>query len=242
MALSVLCLAVLACTGSQLAMQIVDAPAYLCPTPVVLTATPYPTFPPIPGYPTLVPLPTPPPPPTVTPYAIQSPGTFYLGDAVFAGGAGSAIRARFRLISATSSPATPFGTLPSSVFAWTLEIRNVGATPYEVFPAWQSYVSRIATDAGSLEGIWGVSQDAALEAGISPDFAAVSLAAGDTGVFALAAYGPQGAAERITFMLDPVTDSGPTPLPGTARPPGVNPLVWTTVPNPYCAGDIADPS
>jgi hypothetical protein len=71
-----LALAALACTGTL--TGITGEPVYICPTPVVLTPTPLPTFVPIPGYPTFVPFPTALPPPTVTPYAIRPPAAFYV--------------------------------------------------------------------------------------------------------------------------------------------------------------------
>ena len=220
-----LALAALACSGTL--TGITDAPIYVCPTPVVIPPTPLPTLVPIPGYPTLVPLPTPLPPPTVTPYAIQPPAAFYRGDAVFTRSPQSV---RFRLAT-VSSINTPAGR---TVVVWEIEIKNLSGGMYDVFPAYQSYVSQLV---GGEMGEWGASHDAAVDAGLVLNDEALSLAPGETRSFTLAAFIPYGTAtDRITFMLDPTTR--PTPPPTL---PGSNALVWRTETNPYCAGTIADP-
>jgi hypothetical protein len=224
-ALLMLTLAALACTGTL--TGIVSPPVYVCPTPVVLTPTPLPTFVPIPGYPTLVPFPTALPPPTVTPYALRPPDPFYLGDAVFTRSPQSA---RFRLTNIYS-----VNTLSGrTVAVWEIEIRNLSGGVYDVFPAYQSYISQIV---GGATGVWGASSDAAVDAGLIVTYEAVGLAPGATQTFTLAAVIPYGSApDRITFMLDPTTR--PTPPP---RLPGSNALIWRTETNPYCSSTIADP-
>ncbi len=221
----VLALAALACTGTL--TGITGAPVYVCPTPIVLTPTPLPTFVPIPGYPTLVPFPTALPPPTVTPYAIRPPAAFYRGDAVFTRSPQSA---RFRLVN-VSVVNTPAGR---TVAVWELEIKNLSGSGYDVFPAYQSYVSQLV---GGSTGVWGASSNAAVDAGLTVTYEAISLAPNETRSFTLAGFIPYGAApDRITFMLDPTTR--PTPPP---RLPGSNALVWRMETNPYCSAAIADP-
>lgn len=218
-------LAALACSGTL--TGIVSVPIYVCPTPVIVTPIPLPTLPPIPGYPTLIPFPTAPPPPTVTPYTIRPPDPFYRGDAVFTRSPQSA---RFRLINVYAVN-TPAGR---TVAVWEIEIKNLGGGVYDVFPAYQSYVSQLV---GGATGTWGATADAAVEAGLSIVYEAVGLAPGETRTFTLAGFIPYGTApDRITFMLDPNTR--PTPPP---RLPGSNALVWRTETNPYCGGAIADP-
>ena len=221
----VLALAALACTGTL--TGITSAPVYVCPTPVVNTPVPLPTLVPIPGYPTFVPFPTALPPPTVTPYAIRPPAAFYRGDAVFSRSPQSA---RFRLTNIYIVN-TPAGR---TVAVWELEIKNLSGGVYDVFPAYQSYVSQLV---GGATGVWGASSDAAVDAGLTVTYEAVSLASGATRTFTLAAFIPYGEApDRVTFMLDPTVR--PTPPP---RLPGSNALVWRTETNPYCGSTIADP-
>lgn len=221
----VLALAALACTGTLTGIS--GAPIYVCPTPVVLTPTPLPTFVPIPGYPTLVPFPTALPPPTVTPYAIRPPSAFYRGDAVFTRNPQSA---RFRLTNVYAVN-TPAGR---TVAIWELEIKNLSGSGYDVFPAYQSYVSQLV---GGATGTWGASSDAAADAGLMVTYEAISLAPNETRSFTLAGFISYGTApDRITFMLDPTTR--PTPPP---RLPGSNALVWRMDTNLYCSAAIADP-
>jgi len=218
-------LAVLACSGTL--TGITGVPVYICPTLVVLTPTPLPTFVPIPGYPTLVPFPTALPPPTVTPYAIRAPAAFYRGDAVFSRSPQSA---RFRLTNLYTVN-IPAGR---TVAVWELEIKNLSGGVYDVFPAYQSYISQIV---GGATGVWGASSDAAVDAGLTVTYEAVGLAPGATQTFTLAAFIPYGAApDRLTFMLDPTTR--PTPPP---RVPGSNALIWRMETNPYCSAAITDP-
>jgi hypothetical protein len=218
-------LAALACTGTL--TTIPGAPVYVCPTPIVNTPVPLPTLVPIPGYPTFVPFPTALPPPTVTPYAIRPPAAFYRGDAVFTR---SPQAARFRLMNLVTT-SIPAGR---TVTVWELEIRNLSSGNYDVFPAYQSYISQLV---GGTTGVWGASSDAAVDVGLIVTYEAVAIAPGQTRTFTLAGYIPYGTApDRVTFMLDPNTR--PTPPP---RVPGSNALVWRTETNPSCAGTIADP-
>jgi hypothetical protein len=218
-------LAALACSGTL--TGITGAPVYVCPTPIYNTPVPLPTLVPIPGYPTFVPFPTALPPPTVTPYAIRPPDAFYRGDAVFTRSPQSA---RFRLTNIYTV------NLPAgrTVAVWEIEIRNLSGVTYDVFPAYQSYISQLA---GGTTGTWGASSDAAVDAGLIVTYEAVGLAPGATQTFTLGAFIPYGTApDRVTFMLDPTTR--PTPPP---RLPGSNALVWRTETNPYCGATIADP-
>lgn len=223
--LLMLALAALSCTGTL--TGITGAPVYVCPTPIYNTPVPLPTLVPIPGYPTLVPFPTALPPPTVTPYAIRPPDAFYRGDAVFTRSPQSA---RFRLTNIYTIN-TPAGR---TVAVWELEIKNLSGGNYDVFPAYQSYISQLV---GGTSGVWGASSDAAVDAGLTVTYEAVGLAPGAAQTFTLAGFIPYGTApNRVTFMLDPTTR--PTPPP---RLPGSNALVWRTETNPSCAGTIADP-
>jgi hypothetical protein len=223
--LLMLALAALACTGTL--TGITGAPVYVCPTPIYNTPVPLPTLVPIPGYPTFVPFPTALPPPTVTPYAIRPPAAFYRGDAVFTRSPQSA---RFRLMNIYTVN-TPAGR---TVAVWQIEIHNLSGGNYDVFPAYQSYISQLV---GGTTGTWGASSDAAVDARLTATYEAVGLAPGLTGTFTLAGFIPYGAApDRVTFMLDPTIR--PTPPP---RLPGSNALVWRTETNPFCGATIADP-
>ena len=218
-------LAALACSGTL--TGIISPPVYICPTPAVITPTPQPTLLPTPGYPTLIPFPTAPPPPTVTPYAIRPPDAFYRGDAVFTRSPQSA---RFRLTNVYAVNTTAGRT----VAVWEIEIKNLSGGVYDVFPAYQSYVSQLV---GGTTGTWGVTAEAAAVAGLSVDDEAVGLAPSETRTFTLAGFIPDGTApDRVTLMLDPNTR--PTPPPHL---PGSNALVWRTETNPYCSGGITDP-
>lgn len=274
--------ALLACTGSQIAMQIVDAPIYVCPSATPrATDTPAPTqqqppvYQPPSGWSTLTPVPgciwrgygcathtpqpggmyrtpgyslpgaTSTPRPTTTPYptptgfVLRPPQPFYMGDAIYAGGIRSLPNVRLRLldVQVTAATSSVLGQ-PRSLVRWTLELRNVGVQAYETFPAYMSYVGQVNTASGELVGVWGVSQEAAVEVGISPLYEAVSLAAGETRRFDLAAYVPAGTPTRFVYTLDPVTTR--TETLGTALP-GLNPVEWVNQPNPFCSGDIRDP-
>ncbi len=210
--------AVLACAGTPLA----GLPIYTCPTSVPPTAMP--TV--LPGTATPIPLPTLPPP---TPYVIMPPLDFYVGDAVFVGETTAPDRVRFRLQNIMSYPASPDADgLVRRVYAWQLEVRNLGNQAYEIFPALQMYLSEITTGAGNQLGAWGSTQAAADEAGVSIDNDAYSLTPNETRTFRFAAFAPSGSASRFTFTLDPTITSGS----GTIN--------WTNQHNPYCLGDIAN--
>ena len=210
--------AALACAGTPL----LDVPIYICPTNVPPTAAPVMTLPP--GLPTAVPPPIPPP----TPYIITPPQDFYLGDAVFVGVSGSPVRVRFRLQNVRAYPASPSDGQPRSVYAWQLEVKNVGAQDYEVFPALQMYLSTVSTASGDVNGAWGSSQAAADEAGLTIDNEVYTLTPGVTRVFRFAAYGPAGGARRFIFTLDPTVTEGSATI------------TWVNQTNPYCSGDVAD--
>lgn len=218
-------LAALACSGTL--TGITGVPVYACPTAVITRPTSLPTFVPIPGYPTLIPFPTALPPPTVTPYVIRPPDAFYRGDAVFTRSPRSA---RFRLMNVYA-----INTLTGrTVAVWEIEIKNLSGSTYDVFPAYQSYVSQLV---GNATGVWGASSDAAVDAALTLTYEAVGLAPSETRVFTLASFVPyETVPDRITFMLNPTTR--PTPPP---RLPGSNALVWRTETNPYCGATIADP-
>lgn len=187
---------------------------------------------------TSTPRPTNTPYPTPTPFVIRPPQSFFVGDAIYTGGFVSSLSVRLRLLNVVSLAASPAadGSL-RSIARWEIEIRNVGSAPYEVFPAWQMYVAAVMTPSGELEGIWGASRDAVAEAGLSTPLEAVTLAPGETRLFALAAYIPAGTAQRFAYALDPTT----RPVPATPGMPGTNVMVWTNSINTICAGDLAEP-
>ena len=274
-------LAALACTGTPSAMQILDAPVYVCPTAtpratdtpaptsmqppihvspsgwathtpmlgciwngyVCATNTPYPGgFHRTPGYTrpgtTSTPRPTTTPYPTPTPFVIRPPQEFFVGDALYTGGFVSAVNVRLRLVAFATRPASPaYDGSPRNLVRWELEVKNVGVVPYEVFPAWQMYVSTVSTSAGEVEGIWGASRAAVTEVGVSSPLEAVALAPGETHTFTLTAYIPAGTPRRFTYALDPTTRQS-SATPGA---PGTNVLVWTNTTNTLCAGDLAEP-
>lgn len=210
---------------------------------VCATNTPYPggvyTTPgySIPGA-TSTPRPTTTPFPTPTPFVMRPPQDFFVGDAIYTGGFVSGVNARLRLLNVVTltASAAPDGS-PRSIVRWEIEIRNVGSVPYEVFPAWQMYVSTVATGSGDVDGIWGASRDAAAEADLSTPLEAVTLAPGEMRVFSLAAYIPTGTARRFAYALEPTT----RPAPATPGVPGTNVMVWTNTTNTICAGDLAEP-
>ena len=247
----ILCLAVLACTGTPSAMRILDQPVYVCPTaaprptdtplptsvqpPVIVPPSAWATLTRVPGClwngrvcatntpvfggiyltpaatrpgATSTPRPTTTPYPTATAFVMRPPQDFFVGDAIYTGGFVSTINVRLRLLSPLSLPASPAPDGSARTIArWDIEIRNVGAAPYEVFPAWQMYVSTVATASGDLEGIWGASRAAAAEAGLTTPLEAVTLAPGETRTFPLAAYIPAGSPRRFAYALDPTTRS-----------------------------------
>lgn len=173
--------------------------------------------------------------PTPTPFVLRPPQDFFAGDAVYTTGETTGMQVRLRLLNIHLQPATPAldGSVRSLVL-WTLEVKNVGSQPYELFPAWQMYIRTVETASGDLEGIWGASSEAAAEAGLNRGLEAITLRAGETRRFTLAAYIPVGTPARFAFALDPTMRETPDA-------PGTNLLTWTADTNPYCAGDIAEP-
>lgn len=206
--------AILACVGTVLR----DGALYVCPSPIPATAAP--TV--LPG--------TPLPPPTAlppTPFVITPPQDFYLGDAVFVGAAGAAVRVRLRLQPVRSYPALPAGGQPRSIYAWSLEVKNAGTQNYEIFPAVQMYLSTVMTASGESTGVWGSTNAAADEAHLTIDDNFYTLIPGETRTFRFAAYAPAGSAKRFTFTLDPTVTQG-SPV-----------ITWINQTNPSCTGDIA---
>jgi hypothetical protein len=175
---------------------------------------------------TSTPRPTHTPYPTPTPYVIRPPQDFHPDDAVFTGGWDSEVNVRFRLSDVTTVAASPApdGT-PRSIVTWTLEVKNVGTTAYEFFPAAQVFVSAV----GAETGVWGAGEAAAAEVGLPFDYAAYSVPAGETVTVTLAAYIPAGEPAQFTYLLDPTQTTTP------------NTVTWTTDANPHCAGDPLDP-
>ncbi len=187
---------------------------------------------------TSTPRPTTTPYPTPTPFVMRPPQEFFVEDAIYTGGFVSSINVRLRLMNVVTLAASPAPNGdPRSLARWEVEIKNAGSLPYEVFPAWQMYVSTVTTDSGDIEGIWGASRDAAAEAGLTALLEAVMLVPGETRVFALAAYIPAGTVRRFAYALDPTT----RPTLVTPGVPGTNVMVWTNTTNTVCAGELAEP-
>ena len=186
---------------------------------------------------TSTPRPTTTPYPTPTPFVMRPPQEFFVGDPIYTGGFVSPISARLRLLNIQTIAASPASGNPRSIVIWQVEIKNLSATPYDVFPAWQTYVSTVTTPSGDVDGLWGASLDAVSEAGLSIVLEAVTLAPGETRTFTLAAYIPAGTPKRFTWALDPTT----RPTPATPGVPGTNLLVWTNTANTICAGNLAEP-
>jgi hypothetical protein len=206
--------AVLACVGTVLP----DRAVYVCPSPIPATAAP--TV--LPG--------TPLPPPTKlppTPFVITPPQDFYVGDVVFIGAAGAPVRVRLRLQAVRTYPAAPAGGQSRRIYAWALEVKNAGTQNYEIFPAVQLYLSVVTTASGESTGVWGATQAAADEAGLTLDDNFYTLIPGETRTFRFAAYAPAGSARRFTFTLDPTVTQG-SPV-----------ITWINQTNPSCTGDIA---
>lgn len=171
--------------------------------------------------------------PTATPFVIRPPQAFYLADPVYTAGIASPARARLRLLT-VQTLASPSGT----VAYWELEVKNIGTSPYEVFPAAQMVISSVLTNDGDVQGVWGASRRAALDAGLPAGLEAVSLGAGQTHTFRLAAYIPDGVPQHFAFTLDPTTR--PTP-PASDRMLGSNLLTWVNRHNPSCSAALAEP-
>ncbi len=210
---------------------------------VCATNTPYPggayTTPAysVPGA-TSTPRPTTTPYPTPTPFVMRPPDEFYVGDAIYTGGFVSPISVRLRLLNIQTIAASPAVGNPRSIVTWQMEVKNMGATSYDLFPAYQMYISTVTTPTGDVEGLWGASMDAVSEAGLSVVLDTVTLAPGETQTFTLAAYIPAGSPKRFTWALDPTS----RPTPSTPGVPGSNLLVWTNTVNTVCTGDLAEPA
>lgn len=185
---------------------------------------------------TSTPRPTTTPYPTPTPFVLRPPQNFYLGDAIYTGGFASPVNVRLRLLDVHTQAASPaLDNQPRSLVRWQLEVKNVGSRPYELFPAWQMYVSTVDTAVGPVDGIWGTNRDAVTTAGLMTTLEAITLRPGETRVFALAAFIPEGTPQRFSYALDPTTD------PSHSGVPGANVMTWVNEPNTVCAGDLAEP-
>lgn len=197
-------LTILACAGTSL----VETPLYICPTDVPLpTAT------------TLLGTPPPTSVPPATPYIIMPPSDFYVGDAVFIGAQGAALRVRLRLqnVQIISQAGD------EQIVQWQLEVANVGQEDYEIFPSVQLFISEV----NGVTGTWGSTQDTGDLVGISVDSDLYQLSAGQTDVYQLAALTPKGNDLRFSFQLDPAQ--------GTNSPV----MTWVNQTNPSCSGDVA---
>ncbi len=127
---------------------------------------------------------------------------------------------------------------PQSIYVWDLEVTNVGSVEYDLFPAGQMYVSTITLSGGAeVEGVWGASTSAALEAGFTPQYDMADLQPGETQTFTLAAYGPRGTARRIAYVLDVTARDGAIPT----IVPGQNIVSWINEVNTICTGEIEEP-
>jgi hypothetical protein len=99
------------------------------------------------------------------------------------------------------------------------------------------YVSEIVTPGGnSLAGVWGANLAAAEAAGITPTYDPVSLQPGQTQLFTLAAFTPDGTAYRVSYALD-LTERGG----GPTQVPGQNIVSWLNAVNTVCSGEITEP-
>jgi hypothetical protein len=190
---------------------------YACPTVVPTPALPQPTV--LPGTPlpppTLIPLPP-------TPYIITPPQDFYVGDAVLVGQPGMPLHLRFRVLNIQSQPALSVGDEARHLYTWQLEISNLGSVTYETIPIALMTITRIDTGYSQLSGIWHTSQEAMREAGyVSENYDA--LTPGSTRTYRLAAYGPAGDVNLLSYSLDD----------------GANRITWVNAANPYC-GTVAN--
>jgi hypothetical protein len=192
---------------------------YVCPTRVPPTAGAQPTY--LPGTPIPPPTSIPPPP---TPYRIEPPQDFYVGDAVFVGQPGAALRLRFRLQNIQTLPAPPSGGAARNLYVWSLEIRNLGSANYETVPVALMVITRLSTANGDLTGTWRTSEAAMTAAGITNENYD-PLTPGTTRVYRLAAYAPAGGVRQFAYLLD--GDGG-------------NQITWVNASNPSCSGDVSD--
>ena len=187
---------------------VTDTASYTCPTAVpqatatTLAGTPMPTLPPPP-----------------TPYTINPPQDFYVGDAVFVGQSGAPLRLRFRLQNVQTQPAGS-----RNLVTWRLEIRNLGSTTYETIPVALMVITRITTASGEQTGTWRTSDAAMAAAGFTNENYD-PLISGSTRIYRLAAYIPPGSVNQFAYLLDGE---------------GGNRITWVNAANPYCSGDVAD--
>jgi hypothetical protein len=192
---------------------VTDIASYTCPTRVpqptstTLAGTPSPTLPPL-----------------STPYTITPPQDFYVGDAVFVGQSGAALRLRFRLGQVQSQPAPPLNGMPRNLVTWRLEIRNLGSTAYETIPVALMVITRINTANGEQTGTWRSSTAAMNAAGFTGENYD-PLLPNTTRLYRLAAFVPAGTVRQFAYLLDGE---------------GGNRITWTNRANPYCSGDVAD--
>jgi hypothetical protein len=201
--------------------------------PLSGNSNPYPCCLTPPIYPT--PVPTYTPYPTPTPYVRTN--DYFVGDPIYA--LTSTLRIRLKVTDISSVPTNALDRSGDSqhIYVWHLEIKNIGQTEYDLFPAIQMYVSEIVTaGGGTLEGVWGPSLTAAKMAGITATYDPAVLAPGQIQTFALAAYGPAGTAYRVSYALDLTTrGSGPTQV------PGAHIVSWLNAVNTVCKGEIQEP-
>ncbi len=217
--------------GSSRSYSITRVYYYIYPNPLIpppggapgsMTPTPRPTYTPWP-----------------TPTQYVRTNDYFVGDAIYTAEQPSGLRLRFRLTDVYDLPAAEpdENGQPRSIFAWTMEIKNVGSVEYDVFPAAQMYVSAITLPGGiETEGVWGASQAAAEEAGLPSGIEITDIQPGETKTFTLAAYGPRGTARRIAYALDSTGRDPGNPT----QVPGHNIVAWINEVNTICSGDIAE--
>lgn len=198
------------------------APPAMYPTPVA-TYTPY---------------------PTPTPYVRKN--DYFLGDPVY--NYSGQLKIRFTLLDVRRQRSTKVGPggQPRHIYLWTFEVKNRAdsSVEYDFFPAAQTYLSDILLPGGgSVQGVWGPSQAAADEAGIShSNYQVFALQPGQSQTFTVAAYGPVGTVYRISYVLDSTRRA--TPGQSGAAPtqvPGRNTVSWLNQVNTVCTGNIAEP-
>jgi hypothetical protein len=189
---------------------------------------------------------TPTPRPTYTPWPTPTEyvrtNDYFLGDAIYTPRQASGLRLRFRLVSIDAMPALEPDDdgQPQSVFVWVFEVKNVGSVEYDLFPAAQMYVSTITLPGEmDIDGVWGASIAAAEEAGFMPNYELTDLQPGETKTFTLAAYGPQGTAHRIAYVLDVTARDEGGGIPTVV--PGQNVVSWINDTNTVCTGEIGEP-
>jgi hypothetical protein len=165
---------------------------------------------------------------------------YFVGDAIYTGEQPSGLRLHFRVTDIRGMDAVEPDAdgQPRSIFVWDLEVTNVGSVEYDLFPAGQMYVSTVTLPGGvEVEGVWGASTGAALEAGFTPQYDMTDIQPGETKTFTLAAYGPRGTARRIAYVLDVTARQGGIPT----IVPGQNIVSWINEVNTICTGEIEEP-